>query len=83
MVTLLKSSTVVGGMSVKAQYGEMACVKWTIKVSTGDNVFVIGNDISCILNIVECSDRPYLYKVFSDKSLFFTYPFNSDYLNIH
>lgn len=64
---------IVGGLSVKAQYGEMACDKWTDKVSTGDNV-----------NIVECSDGVYVvYKEFSEKSLFFTYPFNSDFLNIH
>ncbi|XP_030580612.1 uncharacterized protein LOC115776952 isoform X1 [Archocentrus centrarchus] len=75
---------IIGGLSVKAQYGEMTCDKWTVKVSTGDNVFVIGNDICCIHNIVECSDGVYVvYKEFSDKSLFFDYPFNSDYLNIY
>lgn len=74
----------VDGLSVKAQYGEMACDKWTVKVSTGDNVFVIGNEICIIHNIVECSDGVYVvYKEFSEKSLFFTYPFNSEYLNIH
>lgn len=74
----------VDGLSVKAQYGEMACDKWTVKVSTGDNMFVIGNEICIIHNIVECSDGVYVvYKEFSEKSLFFTYPFNSEYLNIH
>ncbi|XP_013886300.1 uncharacterized protein LOC106534268 [Austrofundulus limnaeus] len=75
---------VVGGLSVKSQYGEMTCDKWTVKVSARDNVFVIGNDICCICNIVECSDGVYvIYKKFSHKSLFFTYPFSSDYLNIY
>lgn len=62
----------------------MACDKWTVKISTGDNVFVIGNYICKIHNIVECSDGVYVvYQEFSEKSLFFTYPFNSDFLNIH
>lgn len=75
---------VVGGLSIKAQYGEMTCDKWTIKVSSRDNVFVIGNEFCRIHNIVECSDGVYvMYKEFSDKSLFFTYPFSSDFLNIY
>ncbi len=75
---------IVGGLSVKAQYGEMVCEKWTVKVSARDNVFVIRDGICCIHNIVECSDGVYVvYKEFSQKSLFFNYPFNSDFLNIY
>jgi len=64
-------------------------VRWPVtsgllKVSTGNNVFVTGKEICMIHNILECSDGVYVvYKEFSEKSLFFTYPFNSDYLNIH
>lgn len=58
--------------------------QWTIKVSTGDNVFIIADDICLIVNIVDCHDGNYVvYQTFSDKSIFFTYHFNSDFLNIH
>lgn len=74
---------VEGGLSVKVQFGEVACDKWTVKVSTVDNVFVIGNDICCIHDIVECSDGVYVvHKEFSEKSLFFTYTFKSDWIFI-
>lgn len=70
----------VSGLLVKAQYCEMACDKWTVKLSTGDNIFVIGNYICRIHTIVECSDGVYvLCKELSEKSLFFTYTFNSEY----
>ncbi len=69
---------------MRAQYGEMTCDKWTIKVSSGDSVFVIGDEICCTHIIVECRDGVYVvYKEFSQKSLFFTYPFNFDFLNIY
>ncbi len=58
--------------------------QWTIKVLTGDNVFVIADDICMIVNIVECHDGIYVVcRTFSDMSTFFTYPFNSDFLNIY
>lgn len=57
--------------------------QWTIKVSTGDNVFILV-DICLIVNIVDCYDGIYVvYQTFLDNSIFFTYPFNSDFLNIH
>ncbi|KAG7455521.1 hypothetical protein MATL_G00257620 [Megalops atlanticus] len=75
---------VVSGLSVHGEYGEMTCDQWTIKVSTGNNVFLIGDETCCINNILECSDGVYVvYKEYSEKSSFFTYPFNSNSLNIH
>ncbi|XP_049425227.1 uncharacterized protein LOC125884374 isoform X1 [Epinephelus fuscoguttatus] len=69
---------------VRGQYSQMITDQWTIKVSTGDNVFVIADEICMIVNIVECHDGIYVvYRNFSDKSTFFTYPFNSDFLNIY
>ncbi|XP_073669952.1 uncharacterized protein [Paramisgurnus dabryanus] len=69
---------------VKGQYSQMVSNKWTIKVSTGNNIFAIAGDICQIDNIVECHDGIYLvYRRFSDKSIFFTYPFSSDFLNIY
>ncbi|KAK0148200.1 hypothetical protein N1851_012085 [Merluccius polli] len=55
----------------------------SIKISTGDNTFVINGDICRVYNVVECTDATYIvYKRFSNKSVFFTYPFSSDFLNI-
>ncbi|KAK0155404.1 hypothetical protein N1851_002202 [Merluccius polli] len=68
---------------VKGQYSEMVGDQWTIKISTGDNTFVINGDICRVYNVVECTDATYIvYKRFSNKSVFFTYPFSSDFLNI-
>ena len=69
---------------VKGQYSQMVSNEWTIKVSKGNNVFAIADDICKIDNIVECHDGIYLvYRRFSDKSIFFAYPFSSDFLNIY
>lgn len=49
----------------------------------GNNIFFIGDDVGVINNIVKCTDRVYIvYKVFSERSLFFKYPFKSDFLHI-
>lgn len=45
---------IVGGLSVEAQYGEVVCEKWTVKVSSRGNVFVIRDGISCMHNTVQC-----------------------------
>lgn len=76
---------IVGGMAIKAQYGEMSTEKWTLRTSTGDNIFRLGNDIVCIQNIVECIGGGIyaIYKEYRRKSLFFSYPFSSDTLNIY
>lgn len=69
---------------VGMQYSQMITDQWTIKVSTGDNVFIIADDICLVVNVVECHDDIYVvYRTFLDKSIFFTYPFNSDLLNIY
>ncbi|KAK0154734.1 hypothetical protein N1851_002949 [Merluccius polli] len=68
---------------VKGQYSEMVGDQWTIKISTGDNTFVINGDICRVYNVVDCTDATYIvYKRFCNKSVFFTYPFSSDFLNI-
>ncbi len=33
---------IVVGMGVNAQYGEMRCERWTVKLTTGDNMFLVG-----------------------------------------
>lgn len=69
---------------VKGQYSQMDCDHWTIKISTGNNTFVIAGHICRIHNIVECRDAIYVvYQKFSNKSAFFSYPFTSDFLNIY
>lgn len=91
MATSLKRPHFVGPVpnelavkGVRGQYSQMFSDQWTIKVSTGDNVFVIADDICWIVNIVDCHDGIYVvYQTFLDKSIFFTYPFNSDFLNIY
>ena len=76
LVCPLKKQHFVGpipsGLSVKAQYQEMYSEQWAIKVSVGDNVFIIGNNVCVIHNIVKCSNGVYVvYKVFSEKKEFF------------
>ena len=58
--------------------------QWTRKVSTGNNVFIIGNDVCSICNIVECFDGVYvLYRAFTKRSSFYAFPFSSDFLNVY
>lgn len=72
------------GLDVKGQYGQLDTDQWTMKVSRGNNIFLIGDDICVIDNIVECINGIYVvYRVFSDKKVFFTYPFSSDLLNMY
>ncbi|XP_041859966.1 uncharacterized protein LOC121651668 [Melanotaenia boesemani] len=72
------------GLDVQGQYGQLDTDQWTMKVSRGNNIFLIGDDICVIDNIVECISGIYVvYRVFSDKKDFFTYPFSSDLLNIY
>lgn len=69
---------------VRGQYSQMITDQWTIKVSTGNNVFIIADDICMIVNIVEGHDGICVVcRTFSDKSIFFKYPFKSDFLNIY
>ena len=49
-------SPIPSGLSVKAQYQEMYSEQWAIKVSVGANVFIIGNNVCVIHNIVKCSN---------------------------
>lgn len=63
MATSLKRPHFVGPVpnelavkGVRGQYSQMFSDQWTIKVSTGDNVFVIADDICLIVNIVDCHD---------------------------
>lgn len=70
-------------LDVKAQYTQLHTDKWTMKISPGNNIFFIGEDVCVIKNIVSCPDGIHIvYKVFSERSLFFQYPFRSDFLNI-
>lgn len=72
------------GLDVKGQYGQLDTDQWTMKVSRGNNIFLIGDDICMIDNIIECISGVYVvYRVFSDKKVFFTYPFSSDLLNMY
>jgi len=49
---------------VNGQYSQMVSNQWTIKVSTGNNVFAIAGDICKIDNIIECHDGIYLVEGF-------------------
>lgn len=44
--------------------------QWAIKVSIGDIVFIIGNNVCVIHNIVKCSDGVYvMYKVLREVTI--------------
>lgn len=67
---------------MKAQYTQLHTEKWTLKISTGNNIFIIGDDVCGIKNIVKCTGGIYIvYMVFSERSLS-QYPFTSDFLSI-
>lgn len=56
---------------VQGQYSQITTEQWTIKVSTGDNVFFIADDICMIDNTVECHDGIYVIsRTFLYKSIF-------------
>lgn len=74
---------IVVGMGVNAQYGEMRCERWTVKLTTGDNMFLVGDKVCLIKNIIQNDNGVYaIYTEFSRQSPFYTYPFNSDRMNI-
>lgn len=74
---------IVAGMGVNAQYGEMRGERWTIKLTTGDNMFLVGDKVCLIKNIIQNDNGVYaIYTEFSRQSPFYTYPFNSDRMNI-
>lgn len=74
---------IVVGMGVNAQYGEMRGERWTIKLTTGDNMFLVGDKVCLIKNIIQNDNGVYaIYTEFSRQSPFYTYPFNSDRMNI-
>lgn len=50
------------GIQTEAQYRELHMEKWTMKVSTGDNVFAIGRDICSVNNIIQSMEG--IYEVF-------------------
>ncbi|KAL2095636.1 hypothetical protein ACEWY4_007784 [Coilia grayii] len=71
------------GMQIHAQYGEMHTERWTIKITTGDNIFVLGKKVCVIKNIVKNADGVHVvYSEFAQQSPFFNYPFSSDRINI-
>lgn len=74
---------IVVGMGVNAQYGEMRVERWTIKLTTGDNMFLVGDKVCLIKNIIQNDNGVYaIYTEFSRQSPFYTYPFNSNRMNI-
>ena len=74
---------IVVGMGVQGQYGEMRCERWTVKLSTGDNIFLVGHKVCLVKNIIQNDNGVFIvYTEFSQQSPFYTYPFNSDRINI-
>ena len=74
---------IVVGMGVQGQYGEMRCERWTVKLSTGDNIFLVGEKVCLVKNIIQNDNGVFIvYTEFSQQSPFYTYPFNSDRINI-
>ncbi len=74
---------IVVGMGVNAQYGEMRCERWTVKLTTGDNMFLVGDKVCLIKNIIQNDNGVYaIYTEFFRQSSFYTNPFNSDRMNI-
>ena len=74
---------IVVGMGVQGQYGEMRCERWTVKLLTGDNIFLVGDKVCLVKNIIQNDNGVFIvYTEFSQQSPFYTYPFNSDRINI-
>lgn len=71
------------GLQATAQYRELQTERWSVKVSTGNNVFAIGRDICVIHNIVQSVEGIYVvFRVFTDMVNFFNYPISSDFLRV-
>ncbi|KAE8576519.1 hypothetical protein XENTR_v10004219 [Xenopus tropicalis] len=71
------------GLQATAQYRELRTEHWSVKASTGDNVFAIGKDICVILNIVQSVKEIYVvFRVFTQIANFFNYPMSSDFLRV-
>ncbi|KAA0721204.1 hypothetical protein E1301_Tti021589 [Triplophysa tibetana] len=66
-----------------AQYRQLQTDQWSMKVSTGDNVFAIYKDICVIHNIVQSVEGIYVvFKVFTQLEHFYNYPMSSDFLRV-
>lgn len=71
------------GLEATAQYRELQTEQWSMKGSTGDNVFAIDGDICVIHNIIQSVEGIYVvFKVLTEMETFFNYPMSSDFLRI-
>ncbi|KAG1713953.1 hypothetical protein GQR58_002021 [Nymphon striatum] len=65
------------------QFEEMQTENFVIKLTKGDNIFLIGDYVCVIINIVQCTDFVYVvYQPYQRKTDFFEYPFKSTFLGI-
>lgn len=71
------------GLQATAQYRQLQTEQWSMKVSTGDNVFAVDKDICVIYNIVQSVDGIYIvFKVLTQMENFYNYPMSSDFLRV-
>jgi hypothetical protein len=69
---------------IKMQYSEIHCQNFCIKTSVGDNCIMINNNLGLVKNIVSVNSVVYLvYQLFVNKKSFFSYPLDSELLNIY
>ncbi|XP_059196234.1 uncharacterized protein LOC131977004 [Centropristis striata] len=71
------------GLQAVAQYRELKTEQWSMRVSTGDNVFSIDGEICLVYNIIKSVEGIHVvFKVFTQLESFFDYPMSSDFLRI-
>jgi hypothetical protein len=67
-----------------SQYGEAQLKDFTIAAEVPNHCVEIGSDVALIQNILQCETGVYVvYKVFGSHKAFFTYPLDSEKLDIH
>lgn len=65
------------------QYDELISERFTMTTTCRNNTFLMGKNVCQIINIIDChGDIIIAYRQYGMVETFFTYPFNSDILNI-
>ena len=67
-----------------SQYGETQLKDFTIAAEVPNHCVKIGSEVALVQNILQCETGVYIvYKLFLSHKAFFTYPLDSEKLDIH
>ena len=67
-----------------SQYGEAQLKDFTIAAEVPNHCVKIGSEVALVQNILQCETEVYIvYRLFLSHKAFFTYPLDSEKLDIH